>query len=110
MVRGLLNTRSLFLRLHAGVPESYYVNDVLVNDIHQLVQTVDDDATVGSGTSFKQWVNLADVWAALQLLRHASYFQKELPPALGAELVANVLGYLVSLPVSIRLPYNLYTF
>jgi len=45
----------------AGVPEVDDVDDVSVNTIYHLVQTVDDDASVGLGTVGIERINLADV-------------------------------------------------
>ena len=51
----------LFLWFAAGVPKANNMDDFIVNTVHHLAQTVDDDTPKSDRAVVEEWVNRAKV-------------------------------------------------
>ena len=93
----LLHLRGLILVVHAGVPETGNIDGIVLDEIDQLVQSIDDDASVGLRTVAEQRVNLSDARTALQAVGGFANHLLEFVLALGAKLLTNVVCHFVTL-------------
>ena len=84
----------LIARLATGVPEVYDVDDVTINAVDHLVQTVYDDAAVGTRTVSVEWVDGADVGLAHYHLFCILDPLHELLPGFAAKLPVHITCHL----------------
>ena len=90
----LLYACGLVLVIHASVPEASNVDGVVLDEIHQLVQPIDENAAVSHRTVAEQRIDLPDAWTAHELLNCVINLLLESLGSLSAKLFANVGGYL----------------